>query len=140
MRALSLHQPWAWALIHGGKDVENRSWPTRFRGPLLIHATKRFRPAEIEEALEAMAPFVKGPLPSLDEIRKTTGGIIGRVEVVGCVTESESPWFFGPYGFVVDNPEPLPFHACPGARGLWYASFGDAAAERALEERLRRST
>ena len=40
MKALSIRQPWAWAIIHAGKDVENRPWGTRYRGPLLIHASK----------------------------------------------------------------------------------------------------
>ena len=39
MKCLSILQPWAWAIIHGGKDVENRTWRTAYRGPLLIHAS-----------------------------------------------------------------------------------------------------
>ena len=38
--ALSVRQPWAWAIIHAGKDIENRSWATKFRGRVLIHASK----------------------------------------------------------------------------------------------------
>ena len=34
-----MRPPWAWATIYGGKDVENRSWRTAYRGPLLIHAS-----------------------------------------------------------------------------------------------------
>ena len=40
MKALSIRQPWAWLIVNGHKDIENRSWPTRFRGPVLIHAAK----------------------------------------------------------------------------------------------------
>ncbi|MQA14935.1 MAG: ASCH domain-containing protein [Pseudonocardiaceae bacterium] len=40
MRALSIRQPWAWAILHAGKDVENRSWPIRHRERLVIHAAK----------------------------------------------------------------------------------------------------
>jgi len=42
MIALSIQQPWAWAIIHGGKDVENRTWPTKFRGRFLVHASRKF--------------------------------------------------------------------------------------------------
>ena len=42
MKVLSVRQPWAWAIIHGGKDVENRNWDTKFRGRLAIHAGKQF--------------------------------------------------------------------------------------------------
>ena len=40
MKALTVLQPWAWALIHGPKRIENRSWATYYRGPLVIHAGK----------------------------------------------------------------------------------------------------
>ena len=33
MKCLSIRQPWAWAIIHAGKDIENRCWPTSYRGP-----------------------------------------------------------------------------------------------------------
>lgn len=40
MRALTVRQPWAWAIIHGGKDVENRTRNLAgdYRGPIAIHA------------------------------------------------------------------------------------------------------
>ena len=117
--ALSLHQPWAWAIIHGGKDIENRSWPTRVRGEVIIHATKRFRPDEIAEALDIMAPHLKGPPPSVEAIGRQVGGVVGRVRIVDCVTQSESPWFMGPYGFVLEDQMPLGFVQWPGARGFW---------------------
>jgi hypothetical protein len=40
MKALSIHQPWTWAILNAGKTVENRRWSTSQRGPLLIHASK----------------------------------------------------------------------------------------------------
>ncbi len=40
MRALTIRQPWAWAIAVAGKDVENRSWQTSHRGLLAIHAGK----------------------------------------------------------------------------------------------------
>ena len=40
LRVLTVRQPWAWAIIHGGKDVENRTWNIAgaYRGPVAIHA------------------------------------------------------------------------------------------------------
>jgi hypothetical protein len=38
MLALSIKQPWSWLIVFGHKDIENRSWPTRYRGRFLIHA------------------------------------------------------------------------------------------------------
>lgn len=45
-KALSIRQPWADAIIWHDKDVENRNWPTKFRGPFCIHASKRWGRAE----------------------------------------------------------------------------------------------
>ncbi|HHY88739.1 MAG TPA: ASCH domain-containing protein, partial [Chloroflexi bacterium] len=41
MKALSVRQPWAWLIAQGYKTVENRTWATNYRGPLLIHAGKK---------------------------------------------------------------------------------------------------
>ncbi|MCB2188832.1 MAG: ASCH domain-containing protein [Deltaproteobacteria bacterium] len=38
MKCLSIRQPWASLIVAGMKDVENRSWATKYRGPVLIHA------------------------------------------------------------------------------------------------------
>lgn len=39
MKAISIRQPWAWLIVNGFKDIENRSWRTKYRGPVLIHAS-----------------------------------------------------------------------------------------------------
>src|SRR5258708_3188969 len=41
IRALTVKQPWAAAIASGHKNVENRTWHTRYRGPLAIHAGKQ---------------------------------------------------------------------------------------------------
>jgi len=41
-RVLTIRQPWAWAIIHCGNDIENRSWSTKHRGRLLVHAGSAF--------------------------------------------------------------------------------------------------
>lgn len=38
MKALTVKQPWAWAIVHGGKTIENRATRWHYRGPLAIHA------------------------------------------------------------------------------------------------------
>src|SRR4051812_40046367 len=103
--ALSVRQPWAWAIIYAvpPKDVENRSWQAinnglRRRGPIAIHAAKGMTREEYEEAREFMKRLdVECPKPA-DLLR---GGIIGSVNVVAVVSESDSPWFFGPRGLVL---------------------------------------
>ena len=107
MKTLSIRQPWAWAIMHGGKDIENRDWPTKIRGTVLIHTGKKKDYAEFL----SVKCFVEETgldihLPNYHEM--PYGCIIGSVEVVDCVTESDSPWFFGKYGFVLKDPRPFP--------------------------------
>ena len=40
MKALSIRQPWAWLIVNGHKDIENRQWRTHFRGKIYVHAAK----------------------------------------------------------------------------------------------------
>jgi hypothetical protein len=82
MRALSIHQPWAWAILHAGKNVENRTWRINHRGPLLIHASKSRRSYDRLDA-NAWERRFGVILPPWEELVK--GAIVGIVEVVDCV-------------------------------------------------------
>ena len=122
--AISIRQPWAWMIVNAGKDIENRSWPTRFRGRVLIHASKGMTRNEYEDAMNWIVLNARLPLdfhePKFEDLQR--GGIVGETEIVGCVTESSSPWFVGEYGFVLRNTKPLPFEPCKGALGFFEAS------------------
>ncbi|WP_375507245.1 ASCH domain-containing protein [uncultured Nostoc sp.] len=52
MKALSVKQPWAWAIIYALKNVENRGWPINYRGDILIHAAKTCTKKEYQLARE----------------------------------------------------------------------------------------
>lgn len=132
--ALSIRQPWAWAIINAGKDIENRSWPTRFRGPVCIHAAKGMTNDEYYHANRAIQTAV-GPVDRAwlgrwngvtpPPYRLERGGIIGVAEIVDCVSASDSPWFFGRYGFVLRNAKPVEFIQVKGALGFfdWRANI-----------------
>lgn len=47
------------------------------------------------------------------------GGIVGQANLVDCVTESSSDWFDGPYGFLLEDAQPLPFQPCNGRLGIF---------------------
>ncbi len=120
MRALSVRQPWAWLILHGGKDIENRDWPTTVRGQFLIHASKGMTR---DEYMDARCHYedTKKPedpaLPPYEELER--GGIVGQAEITGCAKSSTSPWFFGAFGFVLANPKPLPFRQYRGMLGFF---------------------
>lgn len=116
---LSIRQPWAWAILHAGKDIENRCWPTKFRGRFLIHAAKGCTKNEYGNAAMFAweATDGRGLIPPLATLPR--GGIVGVAELVDCVNASPSPWFVGQYGFVLRNVEPLGFLPVAGALGFF---------------------
>lgn len=142
--ALSIRQPWASLIIKAGKNIENRSWPTKFRGRILVHAAKGMTRSEHEDAISFAVGAIRadpknkgGQMRTLRELGFSfddlpRGGIIGSVEIVGCVQDSESPWFMGPHGFVLRDPQPLPFQPLKGALGFfsvppeWHAAIDKA--------------
>jgi hypothetical protein len=115
MKVIVIRQPWAWLIVNGYKDIENRSWETRYRGTLLIQASAR-RPStrEMNEfSLYARKRGVK--LPAKFEL----GGIVGCAQLDDCVTKSRSKWFIGPVGWVRSEPEHLAFIPLKGQLGLF---------------------
>lgn len=124
IKALSVRQPWAWAIIHAGKDIENRSWQAvnhglKQRGRICIHASKSMTRSEYESASQYIEDVTGAPPPAPAELLR--GGIVGTVEVVDVVSESESPWFMGPRGLVLANPQATPF--IPAAGNLGYFNW-----------------
>lgn len=116
MKALSIRQPWAWLIVNGFKDIENRNWRSFTRGLVLIHAGKAMSEEEYLEAF-VLAQQNGVMLPPADDLER--GGIVGEAEMVDCVTYSDSPWFFGDYGFVMADAKPLPFRPCAGKLGFF---------------------
>lgn len=126
--ALSVRQPWAWAIIHAGKDVENRSRRSitlggMRLGRIAVHAAKGMTRAEYEGARDFMASLGVAcpPAGALDR-----GGIVGAVDVVAVVATSASPWFFGPWALALAGAAPCTFVPAIGALG--YFAWKPAAA------------
>ena len=110
MKAISIRQPWAWLIVNGYKDIENRTWNTKYRGMVLIHASKgmtRHQYLLVNAICESMPSSQRITLPPFDQLQR--GGIVGYAHITGTTRESESPWFFGPVGFQLTGAKPLPF-------------------------------
>jgi len=121
LRALSVRQPYAWLIVNGYKDVENRSRATSHRGALLIHAGLRTANLK-EERLRNYERQYRVKLPGRDEYE--LGGIVGMVDVVGCTERSNSPWYDPDYiGWTLANPRRLSFRRCKGALNLFKPKF-----------------
>lgn len=139
--ALSIRQPWAWLIIRPDlvepsvraraaklcqfKTHENRDWPTKRRGRVLVHAAKGMTRGEWEDGM-ATAHHCGVPADVLERHASfhalERGGIIGSVEIADCVEHSDSPWFFGRFGFVLRDPRPMPFRPVKGALGFFKVS------------------
>jgi hypothetical protein len=106
MKALTIHQPNAKAILYYGKDIENRSRCMSIRGTIAVHAG-----AQVDNSVYLPKSFKKQIVKS---------AIIGIVDVLDCVDDHDSEWFNGPYGYVLDNPRPLmnPI-PCQGQLGFW---------------------
>lgn len=128
--ALSVRQPWAWAIVHGFKDVENRSAFAVTKAGfdarrVAIHAAKGMTRAEYEDAHDFMWRLgVYVPKPC-DLVRSA---IVGAVTVTAVVDKCSSPWFFGPRGLLLADAvavDPIP---ASGALGYFrWAAAGETA-------------
>jgi len=124
-RALTVRQPFAACIAHGGKTVENRDWATGWRGPLLIHAARTADHGAFDH------PPVVAALETADAW--PAAGILGAVVAVAvladchpghdCTRPACRPWGLrhpGAWHWVLTHiralPEPVPAR---GALGLW---------------------
>lgn len=132
MKALSIIMPWPWLIMKFGKDVENRSWSTSYRGQLLIHASKKPAPGALDMmnniflSLEQIARLNEN-CREIEERKwqeicsDWCGHIVGTVEIVDCVRGYKSRWAEpGMWHWVLKNPvlftDPIPAR---GSLRLW---------------------
>jgi len=103
MKALSIKQPYASLIAEGVKDVENRSYNTKFRGTVLIHASAKWHDRAkavsmfSREQLEEIKKHEKGNIDRWITEKYTTNrlevsAIIGQVDIIDCVKNSQSIW------------------------------------------------
>lgn len=149
MKALTVQQPWAWAIVHGGKTIENRTQAWKYRGPLAIHAGARLsqRGAELLPDLLAETQGSADLLWEYCRAGLTYGAIIGvvqlvdvhraqpavtyRGEVIGTPACCDSPWAEQSYEehggrtrrdivhLVLEDAKPIEPIPCIGRLGLW---------------------
>jgi hypothetical protein len=126
IKALSLKQPFAWLIANGYLLVDDRTWGTQYRGPILIHASKGL--------YEAYYQHIKSntdvPIPDRDKLEY--GGVVGIAKLVLCSKPGELPAgisreqraHFGGvhqeyYGFLFEQARPLPLIPCAGKLGIF---------------------
>ena len=122
VKILSIRQPWSYLIVNGVKPVENRSWYTKYRGELYIHAGQKFDHEGYEVAKRIVSGY-GGMIPVSQSPRYLKGGIIGSVNMVDCVDECDDDWFFGDWGFVFENAEEIDFIPMSGRLGIFEADI-----------------
>lgn len=117
---LSVRQPFASLIVHGIKLLENREWPCRYKGRLVIHAGKTWGRDEEDAYQDLMQVAIDHGDAARQKVlfmsRSMLGGYVGMVDMVGCV-DSEAwrrrggepydgwqNWFVGPYAFELVRP------------------------------------
>lgn len=130
MRALSLTRPWTTLVLHHGKDVENRTWNTAYRGPILIHGAKSWDGQAVERYLATYDLLPEGVDGArlLEDRHAHPVGVLGVARLVSVCTRSATgllcdcgPWAMdGQHHWRLADtrafPEPLPVQ---GQLGLW---------------------
>lgn len=140
MRALTLYRPWGWAIVHGPKRIENRSWapPAWLIGDrIAIHQGKHLEADDLMFCQDLITNQYNRDLKAAEVAQRT--GIIGTARVVGTVQmvngvlrcsndaaqkvlredEFQQLWFSGEIGWVLDEVHAIAPIACKGAQGLW---------------------
>nr|DAX83331.1 MAG TPA: ASCH domain protein [Caudoviricetes sp.] len=133
VKVLTVKQTWASLIVHGIKDIENRSWSTKFRGRVLIHAAAKGE----KRSWSSLSGIQSSKLLQSGSIlNKTffsdlpTGSIIGSVEVVDCVLNHPSAWAEkGVYHWILANPILFekPIENVKGKLGLWKYDWEEVA-------------
>lgn len=116
LNAITLHRPWAYAVAHLDKRIENRGWPCPLPvGSLIaIHAGRRF---DFESAEKIRARGYECP-----EHEQHPMGIVAMARFMGNVSSSNSHWFIGPIGWELSDVVAIPPVPCKGKQGLWLVS------------------
>jgi hypothetical protein len=129
MKVLSLLQPWATLVVIGAKKIETRSWSTKYRGPLLIHASKKMGREQKEliksfpfwEALQNLKELPLGKIigyVNLDRVISTNDGILK--DAVGNEERDFGDYSPNRYGWLLSKPAAFTnLFPAKGSLGLW---------------------
>ena len=143
LKAITIWQPYASLIVCGLKVFETRSWPTKYRGALIIHAAKRWDRNRNEDCVRVRDILRGCTLPAMTREQQRMGCDISYEDTLGCAlgvvnlkdcrqmndggTDLENAvGYFGPdrYGWECDFPHvfdnPIPE---TGKQGLWTPSF-----------------
>ena len=108
MKSITIKQPWASLIVHGIKDIENRTWPCpkKYLGQrILIHSSVKSDREPYMIFNDTQADVIDDCIMDVCGYYKNIGAIIGSIEIVDCVQNYPSVWAEkGVYNWVLANP------------------------------------
>jgi hypothetical protein len=115
IKTLSIKQPWAFLIVAGYKDIENRTWQTAYRGRFAIHASGKFDFDFFDvcnnwKACDAVCKHfgIAEGSRKITKNKHELGAILGTVELADIKESSDSEWYYsGNFAWILKNPEPL---------------------------------
>ena len=139
MKAITLWQPWASLIACGAKKIETRSWATKYRGPLAIHAAKNYNTPKcawqepFKTGLAKAGMFTEYPGGKLGFSLRHNGCVIAIADLVDCIEMtrmdivtmvSEQEFEFGNYEpgrfmWLMENVRPIEPVPAKGMQRLW---------------------
>lgn len=116
MKALTIKQPWLYCITHLDKRVENRTWAPYSQSigvRIALHSSARIDKNDLSTASILAGQHLRQEDMAL-------GSIVATAVIIRVVTQHTNKWFFGPYGWILDDVKvldaPIP---CRGALGFW---------------------
>lgn len=130
MKAISIREPWATLITHYGKRCENRTWPTDYRGPILIHASHTMyiavgrRTEPYQDAWEGMRELLPDPVASYPvaycDLHTMPGRAVAVADLVGCDEEMKTWWdISGQWHFRLENVRSIKPFYLKGSLGIF---------------------
>ena len=139
MKVLSVRQPWAWLIVAGYKDIENRTWSTPYRGELAIHASSSFDFFffDLEDQTDPLYKYCAlvrdhfGIKPGSRKITRNQhelSAIVGTVQLTACIIADDtspdipSDWcFYCGYAWKMEQAEQWekPITGIKGKLNIW---------------------
>lgn len=92
-KAISIKQPWAYLICAGIKDVENRTWPTKYIGRVYIHASANNACSLDELNLEQFDKILNLSVGNINHFALDNynySAIIGHVDIVNCISKARN--------------------------------------------------
>lgn len=118
-KALTLKAPWAWAVAHAGKRIENRSWTTNYRGTLYIHAGS----SDLHADRQLVSRICGDSLPA-EIARGQIVAVATLVDVLPYRKVKHDTWAMGPWCWILQDVTVLARpRTMSGRLGLWPAPY-----------------